>query len=187
MSRFRSFGILYFGRTVGSPDATRAARHVLTNIVRYYQVAEDYMYKHLLIATDGSELAAKAIQQGLALAKALNVQVTGVTVTEPWSTMATGELAIAFPYEQYEKIAAANAAKVLSGFADSATKAGVECETVHVKDQFPAEGIIETANSLGCDLIVMASHGRHGLMRLMLGSQASKVVAKSTVPVLICR
>lgn len=187
MNRFRKMGKPNLGRIGGKPDATRASRQMLTTIVRHNHVAEDYMYKHLLIATDGSELAAKAVQQGLALAKALNAQVTGVTVTEPWITMATGEFAIAFPYDQYEKIAAANAAKVLSGFVDAATTSGVECETVHVKDQFPAEGIIETANSLGCDLIVMASHGRHGLMRLMLGSQASKVVAKSTVPVLICR
>ena len=68
-----------------------------------------------------------------------------------------------------------------------AKQTGVTCETLHVKDQFPAEGIIETAKARGCDLIVMASHGRRGFARLLLGSQANKVVTHSTVPVLICR
>ena len=61
------------------------------------------------------------------------------------------------------------------------------CETLHVKNQFPAEGIIEAAKAQGCDLIVMASHGRRGLSRLLLGSQANRVVTQSTIPVLICR
>ena len=67
-----------------------------------------------------------------------------------------------------------------------AKEAGVACETVHASD-FPAEGIIATAKDKGCDLIVMASHGRRGLSKLILGSQATRVLALSTVPVLICR
>ena len=58
---------------------------------------------------------------------------------------------------------------------------------MHVKDQYPAEGILETAGKTGCDLIVMASHGRRGLGRLLLGSVAAKVLTRSTLPVLICR
>ena len=68
-----------------------------------------------------------------------------------------------------------------------ASALGVECSRQHVKDQFPAEGIVETAEKLGCDLIVMASHGRRGLMRFLLGSQATKVLTHSTIPVLVCR
>jgi nucleotide-binding universal stress UspA family protein len=67
------------------------------------------MYKHILIAIDGSDLAAKAMSQGLALAKALVAQVSIVTVTEPWATQVTGEAAIAFPFEEYENAMAANA------------------------------------------------------------------------------
>jgi nucleotide-binding universal stress UspA family protein len=145
------------------------------------------VYKHLLIATDGSELAQKAVEQGLALAKALNAKVTAVNVSESWTAIAPGEVAIAFPPAEYEKSAAANAAQVLTGVTDAAQKMGVSCDAVHVKDQFPAEGIIETAKACGCDVIVMASHGRRGLMRLVLGSQASRVVAHSAVPVLVCR
>ena len=68
-----------------------------------------------------------------------------------------------------------------------AAEIGVSCETLHVKDRRPAEGIIETAKAKDCDLIVMGSHGRRGISRLVLGSQASEVVSHSTVPVLVCR
>jgi nucleotide-binding universal stress UspA family protein len=144
------------------------------------------MYKHILIATDGSELARRAVTAGLALAKALEVRVTVVTVTEPWSAMVIGEPALAFPIEDYEKAAAENAARILASAGGAAKDAGVACETVHVSG-FPAEGIIATAKDKGCDLIVMASHGRRGLAKLILGSQATRVLALSTVPVLICR
>ena len=145
------------------------------------------MYKHLLIATDGSELATKAVEQGLALAKSLNAKATAVTVTESWVVIASGELAMTFPVEEYEKGCAANAAQILATASEIAKRLGVACETVHVKDQLPADGIIETAKERGCDLIVMASHGRVGVARLLLGSQANKVVTHSTIPVLICR
>ncbi len=144
------------------------------------------MYKHILIATDGSELAGKAVATGLALAKQLKAKVTAVTVTEPWTAMMVGEPAFAFPIEEYEKASAENAARILKGITEEAKKQEIACDTVHVTD-FPADGIIATAKSKGCDLIVMASHGRKGIARVLLGSQATKVLTLSTVPVLICR
>ena len=71
------------------------------------------MYKHILIATDGSELAGKAVTTGLALAKQLKAKVTAVTASEPWTSMVTGEAAFAFPVEEYEKAAAENATRIL--------------------------------------------------------------------------
>ncbi len=144
------------------------------------------MYKHILIATDGSELAGKAVIAGLALAKTLNAKVTAINATEPWTAMVVGEAALAFPVEEYEKGAAESAAKILSEVSAAAQKQSVPCETVHVND-FPAEAIIETAKARGCDLIVMSSHGRRGLARVFLGSQAIRVLTMSTVPVLVCR
>ena len=144
------------------------------------------MYKHILIATDGSELAGKAVTAGLALAKTLNAKVTAINATEPWTAMVTGEAALAFPIEEYEKSAEENATKMLSEVSAAAKKQGVACDTVHVND-FPAEAIIATVKARGCDLIVMASHGRRGLARMILGSQAMRVLTLSTVPVLICR
>jgi nucleotide-binding universal stress UspA family protein len=132
-------------------------------------------------------LAGKALAQGLALGKALTSQVTVVTVTEPWATQVMGEAAIAFPFEEYEKAMSTNAAEILAKASEAAGKAGISCTTIHVKERHPAEGIIETAKARTCDLIVMASHGRRGLSRLLLGSQAYNVITHSTIPVLICR
>lgn len=145
------------------------------------------MYKHILIATDGSDIAQKAVTQGLALAKPLGARVTAVYVTEPWVAVAPGEVAMAFPVKEYEDSVVANAARILSAVEQEAKAAGVPCSTLHVKDQFPAEGIIDAAEKQGCDLVVMSSHGRRGLMRMLLGSQATKVLTGSTIPVLICR
>lgn len=145
------------------------------------------MYKHILIAIDGSELAAKALSQGLGLAEALAAKATVVTVTEPWVGHVSGEAALRFPSVEYDEAMAANATQILSKASALATQLNVTCSTVHVKERHPAEGILETAQTLACDLIVMASHGRRGLSRLMLGSQANNVVTHSAIPVLICR
>jgi nucleotide-binding universal stress UspA family protein len=145
------------------------------------------MYKHILIATDGSELAGKAVAAGFALARQLEARVTAVTVTEPWMALVSGDAGIAFPVDEYEKASKENAAHILASVSKLARKANLECATVHAKDQYPSEGILETAKNNNCDLIVMASHGRRGLGRLILGSQAVKVLTHSRVPVLICR
>ncbi len=145
------------------------------------------MYKHILIATDGSDLAAKAVTHGLALAKAVGAKATVITVSEPWAAIAPGEVGMAFPIDDYEKGTADNAARILSAATEAAKSVGMTCATQHVKDRFPAEGIIEATKSTGADLIVMASHGRRGMSRLLLGSQANRVVTHSDVPVLIVR
>jgi nucleotide-binding universal stress UspA family protein len=145
------------------------------------------MYAHILIATDGSDLAQRAVEQGLTLAKALGSTVTAVTVTEPWTAAVSGEWAVAFPVEEYEKATAANAEKILDGVQQAAVGLGVTCDAVHVKDQYAAEAIVEEAKARGCDLIVMASHGRRGIAKFVLGSQATRVLAHTSVPLLICR
>ena len=144
------------------------------------------MYKHILIATDGSELAAKAVAVALTLAKQLNCKVTAVTVSEPWRMLVAGEAAIGF-LDEYEKATDETASRILATVVELAHKSDVACATVHAKDQYPAEGILDAAKKAGCDLIVMASHGRRGLGRLLLGSEAVKVLTHSTIPVLICR
>ena len=145
------------------------------------------MYKNLLIATDGSELADKGVTHGLALAKALGSKVTIVTVTDPWTAYVTGEVGASFPIEEYERACEVSASAILAAAAKRAEALGVPCEKRYVKDEYPAEGILETAKKESSDLIVMASHGRSGVQRLLLGSQANKVVTHSKVPVLVCR
>ncbi len=148
------------------------------------------MHKHILIATDGSELASKAAAYGIALAKEHKALVTVVTVTEPWSAFnlaLEAGLSNPNPVGQYEAEAAAAAKRVLDKVAQIAMSQGVACNLVHVPDRHPAEGIVATAKEKGCDLIVMATHGRRGIDRILLGSQAGEVLTYSTVPVLIVR
>jgi nucleotide-binding universal stress UspA family protein len=145
------------------------------------------MYKHILVATDGSELAGKAVADGLALAKALGASVTAVTVTDVLPTGPYSPIPFPAVIERYEAAAAEGAAKILALVAEAAAQLGVICRTVHVKDKAPAEGIVATIAAEGCDLVAIASHGRRGVSRLLLGSQAQKVVALSPVSVLVCR
>lgn len=145
------------------------------------------MYKHLLIATDGSDLSNKALEHGLALAKSLGAKVTIATTTEPWDAVIVGEVAVVLPVESYEESATANAKAILSRAQAAASQAGVEVELRHTKDRHPAEGILETAKSQGCDLIVMGSHGRRGFSRLVLGSETNEVMTQSEIPVLVVR
>jgi nucleotide-binding universal stress UspA family protein len=135
------------------------------------------VYRHLLIATDGSELSGEAVDQGLALAKKLGAKVTAVVVTV--ALIAGNE---EFDHEAIES----NAKSVLAPVREAAEKNGVACETIHAKAQHPAEGIIQTAQEKGCDLIVMTSHSRR-LTRALMGRQATKVLTYSSVPVLVCR
>jgi nucleotide-binding universal stress UspA family protein len=151
------------------------------------QTKELGMFKHILVATDGSELAEQAATQGLKLGKLLNARVTAVNVTKPWATIIAAGSAETFPYQEYEAAAANEARQVLATISQLAKKADITCATTHVKDQYPAEGIISACKDLGCDLIVMGSHGRRGLAKLLLGSEATRVLTLSTVPVLICR
>ena len=145
------------------------------------------MYKHILIATDGSSVGQKAVEQGLELAKAMKAKVTAIKVTEMWSALdVAGRDALA-KIETYEKAAADAATKVLAGVAAAAKKAEVPCETLHVADRPPADGILATATDRGCDCIVMGSHGRRGLNRMLLGSQANKVLNQTDRTVIVCR
>lgn len=146
------------------------------------------MYSHILVATDGSDLADRALDQAIAIAKALNSEVTVVTVSEPVG------VAGAYAYEGYvidpnELIERQE--EVARGLLDKAeakvTAAGLGVRTVHVKDSFPADGIVITAQNLRTDLIVMGSHGRRGLGRLLLGSQTNNVLAHTKTPVLVTR
>lgn len=148
------------------------------------------MYSKILIATDGSELADKALAHGLSLAKSLGSQVVIVTVTEIWSAWAmsygdginAGEAIAA-----YEEAEAKYAKEVLDAAGERARNAGLDFELRHVRDMRPSDGIISVARASGSDLIVMASHGRRGVNRVLLGSQTNEVVTRSEIPVLVVR
>jgi nucleotide-binding universal stress UspA family protein len=145
------------------------------------------MYKTILIAIDGSDLSELAQQHGLALAKAFGSKTVIVHVTPPWSSLVVGDAVVMYPPADYEQTMAKSAEKLLAKASEMFTAAGVPCETVHNTDPQAHKAIVETAKAKGCDLIVMGSHGRHGLAGLMLGSVATKTVTHAHVPVLICR
>ncbi len=145
------------------------------------------MFKNILVATDGSELADKAVSHGLKLAQELNATVTFVTITELWSTlgMATETYSGRInPTESYEEIQATLAHQVLKDAANKANELGINCETIR-KQNHPAEGIIDVAISNSSDLIIMASHGRRGINKVLLGSITNEVVTRSSIPVLV--
>jgi nucleotide-binding universal stress UspA family protein len=145
------------------------------------------MYRHILIPTDGSELSGKAIQHGIALAKSVGAKVTGITVTVPFHIFATDPDTLTDTPASYRTRVAAAAAKYLEQTKNVAAAAGITCDARPVEHEHPYQAIIDTAKDNGCDLIVMASHGRRGLSALVLGSETVKVLTHSTIPVLVCR
>ena len=148
------------------------------------------MYRKILITTDGSGSAGIAVDHGIKLAKATSAAVTIVYVTPMWSTLDVAHAAdsgVRNPVGDYEAAAAESARIILAEAGAKASAAKVVAELKHVADKNPAEGILETAANGGFDLIVMGTHGRRGVGRLLLGSQAAEVVSLSKVPVLVVR
>jgi nucleotide-binding universal stress UspA family protein len=148
------------------------------------------MYKHLLIATDGSALSDRAVTKGVDLAKQLGAKVTFVTVSEMWSPSEMADrakLGEGFGVDSFEAAMAESAGKILAAAAAVASKAGVASDGVHVADKRPAEGVCAVAASSGCDLLVIATHGRRGMLQLWLGSQAMEIIAMSPAPVFVVR
>lgn len=149
------------------------------------------MYKKILVATDGSELAARGLDQAIAMAKLTGGEINVVTVTEPLAAFVGGYAGMAGagfdPLPELIAGQAEAARQVLSEAAGKVGAAGVPVATTLVENTYPADGIIGTAEEAGSDLIVMGSHGRRGLGRLLLGSQTSNVLSHSKVPVLVIR
>ena len=148
------------------------------------------MYANLLLSRDGSDVARKGVMHGIALAKALNAKVTVITVTEPLPVdYGGGHAGGWFPTQEevdhFDAACKERAGKVLDKARAMAEQSGISVELLHVPNAHPATAIIETAKSRGCDLIVMASHGRRGLRKLFLGSQTSEVLVDGSVPVLV--
>jgi nucleotide-binding universal stress UspA family protein len=145
------------------------------------------MYTHILIPTDGSELAGKAVQDGIALAKRIGAKATALTVLPPFHVLTTDTQMLEDTPAQYKERMQEHAEKTLGAIAQAAQTSGVACEMVHVEHEHPYQAIIDTAKSRGCDLIVMASHGRHGISAIVLGSETVKVLTHSKIPVLVHR
>lgn len=149
------------------------------------------MYTHVLIPTDGSELAQAGVIHGLSLAKEHGARVTAVTATEAPGGQFAYSCDLWTPGEAemaaYERDQHRDAEAILAPVKASAERLGLEIETVHVPDRRAAPAILDTAHKCGCDVIVMASHGRTGMSRVMLGSHTAEVLTRTDIPVIVFR
>jgi nucleotide-binding universal stress UspA family protein len=144
------------------------------------------MYKSILVPTDGSEITGKAVRSAIDMAKLTGAALHTISVKEPFPYSAISEMQPVPPQEFYdaqERIAALR----VKGVVDAAAEAGMTCKGVTVEALHPWEAILDHARNQGCDLIVMASHGRRGISAILLGSETSRVLIHSTVPVLVVR
>lgn len=149
------------------------------------------MYTRIVVGIDGSELANKALHHALALAKSNGARLFAVTSTELSVVIAPGADFMAIDtgtiVAELEEAKSRSAEATLAEAAALAAAQGVTLETIHVATSTAADAIVSTAEKQGANLIVMGSHGRRGLGRLLLGSQAAEVLARSTIPVLVVK
>ncbi len=145
------------------------------------------MFKHLMIPVDGTDLAERAIQSGIALAKQLDASITAFIAEPPAPPPAPGHGALRYAHEleQHNQATAEHAESVLSNFKRRAAEAGVPFNGVHAQAYRIDEAIAETAQAQGCDMIVMVTHGRGVFGELLFGSRTKGVMALSKVPLLV--
>lgn len=145
------------------------------------------MFKMILVPTDGSALSGKAVDAAIAFAKFNDGKIISLSVAEPYPFMPLAENSMATDPRVYEENMRELAQQHVQKVADTAKNAGVPCETYIAQSFHPYEEIINTAKKYECDVIFMASHGRKGLSKLFVGSETQKVLAHSTIPVLVFR
>jgi nucleotide-binding universal stress UspA family protein len=144
------------------------------------------MYKRILFSTDGSEVSQKAAHSAIGLARTCGAELFTISVKEPFPYSAISEMQPVPPQEFFdaqERIASDRVKAVVS----AAGAAGVACHAHTVEALHPWEAILDHAKTQGCDLVVMASHGRRGLSALLLGSETQKVLTHSSIPVLVIK
>ena len=145
------------------------------------------MFKHILIPTDGSELSESAVLRGMRLAREAKARVTALNAMPEYQVLAYDAGMMGNTRELFETQTRAHADTVLERAQRIADQEGVLCDLIAVANDHPYEAIIQTARERGCDLILMASHGRRGLKGLLLGSETHKVLTHSKIPVLVHR
>jgi nucleotide-binding universal stress UspA family protein len=148
------------------------------------------MYSHILIPTDGSELSLNAATQAIELAKLCKAKVTAIMVSPTYRQINQEGFvspAVNIIRERWEEEMAARASKVLDGICEEARKAGVACDKAHAFNDAPYEAIIETANKRGCDVIAMGSHGHGGVKQFFVGSETTRVLSHTKIPVMVYR
>jgi len=144
------------------------------------------MFKHILIPVDGSPTAQKAVETAAGLAKAFGSSVTAIYVIDPYPFTGLGS-DFAYGQAEYLSAAAIEAKEATEAAQKALQQVGVSVNISVVEAHAAWRGILETAAKVGADLIVMGSHGRHGLEKMVLGSVAQRVLSHSTLPVFVVR
>jgi nucleotide-binding universal stress UspA family protein len=144
------------------------------------------MFKHILIPVDGSPTAMQAVEKAVGLAKAFGSAVTAIYVIDPYPFTGVGT-DFAYGQAQYLSAATAEANDAIKAAREQMEAAGLPVDTRIVEAHTPWRGILETASAVGVDLVVMGSHGRRGLEKLVLGSVAQRVLQHANLPVLVVR
>jgi nucleotide-binding universal stress UspA family protein len=145
------------------------------------------MFKHILVPTDGSKLSEKAIKHAMQFAKQCEARVTALHVIPKFHTFTYQADMLELTEKEYVKSGLEHANQYLRYAQRVANNAGVECSSAHASSDQPYKEIIKAAQKKGCDLILMASHGRRGIEGFLLGSETQKVLTHSHVPVLVFR
>ena len=147
------------------------------------------MFKHILIPTDGSATAAKAVERGIELARQLGARVTGYHAFGPTQSRVYGDGYMIGPRDAAHHAEHAREAgeKFVAQIGDAARAAGVPFEHMVAEADTAYLGIIDAATRQNCDAIFMASHGRSSIAELVLGSVTHQVLAHSKIPVLVYR
>ncbi len=145
------------------------------------------MFKHILLPIDGSELSLRAAKVGIELARTCGARVYALHVVPAFQALIYMAEALAISEAAYNEEAMVLAAGYLAQVQRLAEDAGVKYSGSYDVAERPHEIILQTTREKGCDLVVMASHGRRGLSRWLLGSETQKVLLQGDVPVLVCR
>jgi len=144
------------------------------------------MYKRILFPTDGSEITGKALTSAIAMARLCSAELYVLAVKEPFPYSAISEMQPVPPQEFFDAQERVAAARVKEA-TEAAAAGGVAAHGHTVEALHPWEAILDHAKAQGCDLVVMASHGRRGVSALLLGSETQKVLTHCTLPVLVVR
>ena len=145
------------------------------------------MFKRILLPTDGSPASQRAVLAGAAFARETGAEVIGLTVVPPFHMLSADPEMLESTPAEYEQHAREQAGQILAEVERAARKAQVPYRIEQASGDSPWETIIATARNAGCDLILMASHGRRGIKGLLLGSETQKVLVHSAIPVLVYR
>lgn len=145
------------------------------------------MYQRILLPTDGSEASGRAVAAGIAFAGELGADVVVLNATPPFQVFSTDAAMLADTPERHAEASRQRAEQLLAPIGAAAAAAGVRHQLEHLESDQPWQAIVATAERLGCDLVVMASHGRRGIAGLLLGSETQKVLVHGAIPVLVHR